>query len=259
MALVSSEIKDYIGTITFEDREGLNRMGKAFMGEFQECMRKMEAKNVRAVIIRAAEGCRVWSTGADISELPPVGLDPQSYEMNFMASLRMIRRLQCPVIAMIDATCWGGGCHFAFTCDIVVATNKASFAMTPVKVGVPYATPALLDFTKVVGLHIAKEMFFTALPLSAERAESLGLVNHLVSSGDLEDFTYNLAAAITNNAPLAITTLKEQFRLIGESVSISAEDNQHLELLRSKVYQGSDYEEGKQSFLQKRPAKFKGE
>jgi methylmalonyl-CoA decarboxylase len=258
MALILSEIKKSIGTITFADQKGLNRMSNAFLGEFQESMGKMEAKKARVVVIRAAEGCRVWSAGSDISELPPAGQDPQSYDMNFIASLRLIRRLPVPVIAMINGTCWGGGCHFAFACDMVVATEKASFAITPVKVGVPYATSSLLDFTSVVGLHIAKEMFFTALPLSAERAEKLGLVNHLVPAEELQSFTYTLADGIVQNAPLAIRALKEQFRLLEESMLLSPESSQYVEGLRRKVYESSDYEEGKKAFLQKRPPQFRG-
>ena len=180
-------------------------------------------------------------------------MDPQPYEANFITSLRAIRSFPAPVIAMVDGGCWGGGCHFTFTCDLVVATPKASFAITPVKIGVAYSTAALLDFTNVVGMHIAKEMFFTALPLSAERAEKLGLVNHVVPAEELQVFTYELAAGIAKNAPLAIRTLKEQFRLIGESAPMSPQTNQYLEGLRREVYQSADYDEGKEAFFQKRP------
>lgn len=97
-----------------------------------------------------------------------------------------------------------------------------------------------MHFIYGVGLPIAKEMFFTAQPVGAERAEKLGILNHLVPEEELEDFTYAMARQITPNSPLSPGTFER------------------IQGLRRRVYDSKDYLEGKNAFLQKRPPVYQG-
>jgi len=126
------------------------------------------------------------------------------------------------VIAMIEGSVWGAACDLAFSCDILSGTPRTSFTMTPAKIGIPYNSSDLLNFIYAAGLHIAKEMFFMALPLEAERAVKLGILNHLVPEPELENFTYARARQITRNSPPSIAVIKKQLRLLADSHPLSS-------------------------------------
>ena len=147
----------------------------------------------------------------------------------------------------------------SFICDLAIGCPSASFAITPAKIGVPYNSTGILHFINVVGPRLAREMFFTAQPINAERALQVGILNHLVSTEELERFTTNMALQIACNSPLAITVIKEQLRLLGNSHPLSPETFERIQGLRRKAYDSFDYLEGKNAFYEKRPPKFKGE
>ena len=136
---------------------------------------KLNATGAKVVILRAAPGAKVWSAGHDVKELPTNGRDPLTYDDPLRQVVRAIHETRMPVIAMIEGSVWGGACEVVMACDIVVAAEGASFAITPAKLGVPYDIVGVLTFMQNAGLGILKEMLFTAQPISARRAEQVGL------------------------------------------------------------------------------------
>ena len=102
-------------------------------------------------------------------------------------------------------------------------------------------------------------MFFTADPISAELAMTAGILNHLVSSEKLLDFTMELARRITERSALAISIMKEQFRILSEASPISPTSFERIQGLRRRVYDSHDYEEGIRAFIEKRPPVFRGD
>jgi methylmalonyl-CoA decarboxylase len=111
----------------------------------------------------------------------------------------------------------------------------------------------------MIGLAVAKEMFYTAQPVRAERALRIGLLNHLVPAEELEDFTYKMARIITENSPLSNAVIKEQLRILGNAIPLSPESFERIQGLRRRVYDSQDYLEGREAFLEKRPPVFRGE
>ena len=103
---------------------------------------------------------------------------------------------------------------FVLACDLVVAAEGATFAVTPAKLGVPYNAGGMLTFLNAAGLRLAKEMIFAAQPLDAIRAERLGLVNRVVPAVELEAVTLCLAQQIAANAPWSVAVMKEQLRIL---------------------------------------------
>lgn len=258
MGLILTEVNDRIGTITFNNAEKRNCLNSELLQEFMAALDEFEKQKALAVIIRAAKGSKVWSAGLDISELPQPGKDPLSYGDPLEKMLRKVEKFPAPVIAMIEGSVWGGACDLAFVCDIIIGAPNASFAITPAKIGVPYNSSGIIHFINVVGMHIAKEMFFTAQPVAAERALQIGIMNHLVPTEKLEGFTYDMAKKITRNSPLSISVVKEQLRILGSSHPLSPESFERIQALRTLVYESEDYQEGKEAFRQKRRPVFKG-
>ncbi|HSD85255.1 MAG TPA: methylmalonyl-CoA decarboxylase, partial [Anaerolineae bacterium] len=218
----------------------------------------MEQAQVRVVIIRAAPGAKVWSAGFDINELPHRRRDPLGYEDALERLLRRVQDFPSPIIAMVEGSVWGGACDLCLSCDFIMCTPEATFAITPAKIGLPYNASGLVHFLNELGPHKAKEMFFTALPLTAQEAENCRMVNHVLPADELEAYTLRIAQAIARNSPLAVRVLKRQFRLLLSGQVLSPETFESIQGMRREVYDSTDYEEGIQAFKEKRPPVFKG-
>ncbi len=259
MALILSDIKEAVGVLTFNNEAKRNCLSLALLEELHQALTALKTAKARAVIVRAAPGAKVWSAGFNIEELSDGGRDPLAYNDPLEKVLRAVQRFPAPIIAMIEGGVYGGACELAMVCDMLVAAPSATFAITPARIGVPYNIGGITHFLNVVGVHIAKEMFFTAKPVSAERAMQIGMLNHLVPAEELETFTLDMARAISQNSPLSISVIKEQFRILTGSHPLSPETFERVQGLRRLVYDSHDYQEGRRAFLEKRAPVFKGE
>jgi methylmalonyl-CoA decarboxylase len=217
-----------------------------------------ETQSAIVVILRAEKGVKVWSAGHDVNELPKPGRDPLPYAGPLESLLRRMQEFPAAVIALVQGSVWGGACDLAFSCDILIGDETASFAMTPAKIGIPYNPSGLIHFINILGINKAKEMFFTAEPINAQDSFHLGILNHLVPAEEIEAFTASLAAKVSMNSPLAIRSFKRQFRLLSSGLPLSAETFELIQSIRREVYDSKDYLEGIQSFHEKRKPVFRG-
>jgi methylmalonyl-CoA decarboxylase len=247
-----------IGTITFNNDDKRNALTIQLITELIEALDELEKKKARAVILRAKPGSKVWSAGLYIDELPDTGEDPLSYNHPFERVMRAITAFPAPVIALAEGSIWGGACDLATVCDIIIGTKDTTFAITPARLGVAYNSSGILHVIKVFGFHTAKEMFFTAKPISAEKAERMGALNHLVPAEEIEEFTYKIAKTISYNSPLSVSIAKKQINVIAQSTTLSTSIFELIEELRMQAFNSHDFREGKKAFIEKRHANFTG-
>jgi len=248
----------HLGTITLDNPKKHNALSHDLVGELITAMQVLEQAAARVVILRARPGVKVWSAGHDVGELPEGGRDPLGWDDPLRHLVRTIETCRMPVIAMIEGGVWGGAVETVLACDIVIAAPEASFAVTPARLGVPYNVSGMMTFMSAASLRIVKELAFTAQPISAERAERIGMINHVVAVDELEAFTYAMAHTIAGNAPLSIAVMKEQLRVLAGAKPVSPRGFEKVQGLRRVVYDSHDYHEGIRAFKEKRKPVFLG-
>jgi methylmalonyl-CoA decarboxylase len=258
VAAVRTEMLGEVGVITLDDERRRNALSARMVNGVVAAIEGLRASGVRAVVLRAAPGMRVWSAGHDIDELPRGRRDPLSYNDSLEELLRAIRTCPAPVLAMVHGSVWGGAFDLVLSCDLLIADETATFAMTPANLGLPYNTAGLLHFLGRLPVNLIKEMFFTAAPIDAQKAKEWLVINHLVGSAELESVTLELAATMASKSPLAIAVIKEQLRVLTDYQPVAAHVYERIQGLRREVYDSSDYLEGLKAFTEKRKPIFKG-
>jgi methylmalonyl-CoA decarboxylase len=258
MAYILTEVAEFVGTITLDHERRRNALSQPLVEEVITALHAFRDARVRVVILRAGSGVKVFSAGHDIDELPESRRDPLGWDDPLRQLVREIENFPGPVIAMVEGGVWGGATETVFACDLIIAADTATFAVTPAKLGVPYNVGGMLTFLNATGLRMAKEMTFTAQPIDAARAERHGMINYVVPAPELEAFTLRLAHQIAANAPLSIAVMKEQLRILAGAHPMTPQGFERVQGLRRVVYDSEDYQEGIRAFKEKRKPTFKG-
>lgn len=258
--LVKSEIKDRICYIEMQNADHFNCLSEAMCKELMEALDEGYEKECVGIVISAQTKKGVWSAGHDIHELPTDGSDPLAFEVPMEKLLRKVQDVPIPVIACVSGTVWGGACDLCLSCDMIVSSRNATFAITPAKLGIPYNASGILHFLAQLGINKAREMFFLARPITAEDAMNVGLINRVADPDKLEEMLENdFLDPLRKNSILSVSAIKRQFRILSRAATvISAESFERINSYRTKVYQGADYKEGIASFFEKRPPEYKG-
>ncbi len=258
MQFIKTQQKGRLGFLWLNNDKKSNSLNLEMIDEMVTAFDKFEKNKARVVILRSNPGVNVWCAGLRIDQLPSPENEPVPYEYALEKILKRIESYQGVVITMIDGSVWGGGCELVFACDILLGSTEASFAITPAKISAPYNPNQVNRVLQRVGSNIAMELFFTADVMDARRAEKLGILNHLVPTEKLEEFTLAMAERIINNAPLSISLIKTQIhQLATRTVEQMTQDKTNRDFVK-QVYLSHDFKEGKQAFLEKRKPLFKG-
>ena len=168
------------------------------------------------VIVIAAEGS-VFSAGHDLKEINRARNEPDGgrafFERAMEACSDMMQTLvRCPkpVIASVQGVATAAGCQLVASCDLAVASTDAGFATPGVNIGLFCSTP-MVALSRNVGRKPAMEMLLTGETVSAERAQTLGLVNRVVEPCRLAAATAELASRIASKSPATLKIGKEAF------------------------------------------------
>lgn len=257
-ALVETSISAAVGTITLNHPTRHNCLCEALIRELCAALEDMAKHEIRVVILRAPAGSSVFSAGHDVRELPTHGRDPLTYNDPLRRAVRAIELFPAPVMAMVEGSVWGGACELVMSCDLIVAADDCTFAMTVARMGVPYNISGVQNLLNTCGMPLCKEMLFTARPMPVMRLVEQGIVSHAVPRARLETVTHTIAEQICKNSPMVISLLKEELRLLSASHNLGPETFECVQAMRRRVYDSADYQEGIRSFFEKRGPRFQG-
>ena len=202
---------DGITTLTLNRPDQFNALSEALLSQLDQMLTEIgEDDSIRVVIIKA--NGRAYCVGHDLKEMRE---QTDKAYLNSLFSkageiMLRIKNLPQPVIASIHAVATAEGCQLVAACDLAVASEKARFAVSGIKLGLFCSTPAVA-LSRNISQKRAMEMLLTGEFIDAETALSYGLVNQVVPPDSLDEATLALAEKIASNPPAAVRMGKALF------------------------------------------------
>ncbi|MEP3051994.1 MAG: crotonase/enoyl-CoA hydratase family protein [Erythrobacter sp.] len=265
MSLLVIDKVDHVTTLTIDRADSMNPLGNAGDGEeFENACRTInEDLETRCVILTGAG--RAFSAGGDIKAMRDKtgtfgGTTPaisDGYRNNIHRILRALYGLRVPVIAAVNGPAIGLGCDVACLADIRIASEKAKFGVTFLKLGIIPGDGGTWILPRVIGMSRAAELFYTGDVIGAEKAADWGLVSRVVEHDDLLAQAHALAVKISAMPPHSLRHTKNLLRQ-GSQISYDTA----LELAantQAMVHMTDDHAEGVAALIEKRTPHFKGE
>jgi enoyl-CoA hydratase/carnithine racemase len=205
------DVTDGIATVTLNRPAQFNALSSALIGELQSALDRIAADPGVRVVVLAASG-RGFCAGHDLKEIRAMA-GVEEVESLFARCSRMmvtITRLPQPVIAKVHGLATAAGCQLVATCDLAIASVSATFATPGVNIGAFCSTPGVA-LGRAVGRKHAMEMLLTGAPISAARAQEIGLVNRVVPAETLDAEVSAMATLIATRSASAIASGKAVF------------------------------------------------
>jgi enoyl-CoA hydratase len=243
---------DGIAVITLNRPETRNALSRDIRDGLFAAWDRFERDAALRVAILTGSGDKAFCAGGDLKEMTELRLTVPPRDMFPIPGDSI--ELTKPTIAAVNGVAFAGGWMIAQACDLCVASTRAQFAITEVKVGrsSPWAAPLI----HMIPQRIMMEIVLTGKPISAQRAYEIGLVNRLAEPDRLMAAALALAAEILEGAPLSVRAAREMVMLateMGRSAALRAARH-----ASEYAYRSADAQEGPQAFAEKRRPQWKG-
>lgn len=257
MSSILFEIKNSIGCITLNRPEKLNSFNREMALLLQDTLDKCKDAAVRCVYITGAG--KGFSAGQDLAEVA----DPNGPGMkrilgeHYNPIVTRIRKLEKPVVAAVNGVAAGAGANIALCCDVVVASQSASFIQAFSKIGLIPDSGGTFTLPRLIGWQKASALMMLGDKVSATDAEKMGMLYKVFPD---ETFKEDALKIATTLAAMPTKGLAYTKQVLNHSLSNHWEDQlQDEDIYQQRAAETDDFKEGVQSFLEKRQPNYKGQ
>jgi 2-(1,2-epoxy-1,2-dihydrophenyl)acetyl-CoA isomerase len=252
------DVNNGVATLTMNRPEAKNALGGGMREAFAATVPALVADaSVRAVVLTGAGGA--FCAGGDLRAMAEVRdsmhIDGWRERMREVQPwLRALIELDRPVIAAVDGAAYGAGFSLALAADFVIASPRARFCMSFMRVGLVPDFAAMYTLPRVVGVQRAKELMLSAREVQAEEALRLGLVMEIVPQASLLERAQTLARGFVGASPLALSLVKQT---VGSALASDlAASLNHEASQQALCFSTEAHRQAVDRFLAKEPAAF---
>ncbi len=250
------EQSDRVAILTINRPDKMNALSDQVRTDLLAALDRIAADDGIGVVVLTGAGEKAFIAGADIGEFAGRSPFDQRHAMRSPRIFDIMAAYPKPVIAMINGYCLGGGCELAMSCDIRIASDKASFGQPEINLGLIPGGGGTQRLPRLVGSGNALRLILSGDRIPAAEAVQIGLVDQVVPHAELRARTLELAGRIAARSPLTLKVAKEAIRAADQ---LPIEDGIRYERdLFCLCFSSADKEEGVQAFLDKRPAAWTG-
>jgi enoyl-CoA hydratase len=246
-----------VAIITVNRPKVLNALNAPTLDELRRAVLDMKRDDSVRVVVLTGAGEKSFIAGADINELAvQTPITGREHALLGQHVFDLFENLGKPVIAAINGYALGGGCELAMACTLRIAADTAKIGQPEINLGIIPGYAGTQRLARLVGKGKAMELILTGAQITAAEAERIGLVNRVVPAASLMSEVRSLAAALANNAPIAMRYI---INAINKGLEMPfAEACVFEATLFGLVAATEDMKEGTRAFLEKRKAEFKG-
>jgi 2-(1,2-epoxy-1,2-dihydrophenyl)acetyl-CoA isomerase len=250
------EKKDAIAKITLNIPEKLNPLNLEMRAELVDILLKLPSdQQVKVVVITGAG--RAFCAGGDISTMEGIKAPAERDRVkNLQKIARLMVELEKPIIAAVNGPATGAGFHLALASDILIASEKAKFAESFVRIGLVPDMGGFYFLPLRIGLHKAKELMLTGRIFDAKEADHMGLLNKCVPHEALEAEVMALAGDLARGPGRSYAMIKAALNNLPASLQNVMEMEANMQAV---CFETRDFKEGVRAFLEKRKPEFSGE
>jgi enoyl-CoA hydratase len=249
---VLTEVDGPVAVITINRPAARNAVNEAVSSGVAAALDELDPRpDIRVIVLTGAGG--TFCAGMDLKGFV-AGENPTAGGRGFGGIVT--RPPSKPVIAAVEGYALAGGFEIALACDLIVASEEATFGLPEVTRGLVAAAGGLLRLPRRVPYHLAMEIALTGEPVAAPRMREAGLISLLVPAGQALEQAQQLAARIAKNAPLALEATK---RIVAESADWPSEEAfARQNDITAPVFSSADAREGAVAFAEKRAPVWRG-
>jgi len=252
MKTVEYGISGRVARVALARPEVRNAFDEVLIEELTQVLEEIEGKGEARVLVLTGKG-KAFCAGADLNWMKR--MKGFSFEENLADALalsklmRALHDLPIPTIAAVNGAAIGGGNGLVAACDIAVASYRAEFSLSEVKLGL---VPACIGpyVIRRVGIANARELFLTGRRISADRAAAVGLVNEAVPAHLLASRVEEYVKDLVSSGPDALRMAKELIRDV-PAMDLDAAGRYTAEMI-AKLRVGDEAQEGMAAFFEKR-------
>jgi len=249
------DIQNDIATVTLDNPDKHNAFDDALITEMTSTFNQINQDDSIRVMILAASG-KSFSAGANLEWMRRMASYSQEENLKdaraLAAMLNTLNTMAKPTIARVQGAAFGGAVGLVSCCDMSVATTRASFCLSEVKIGLIPATISPFVIS-AIGARAARRYFLTAERFTAIKALELGLVSEVCKTDELDASVERIVNALLSNSPAAISAAKKLV-LDFEQAEINNAVLENASERIAAIRVSAEGQEGLNAFLEKRPA-----